>query len=387
MDFGAPIQRPHLLDRAARLKCRAMALSRDAVMNGFARLSKVGLDAPAARMARRLIGAHLYAVKLEVNTACSLRCKMCYVDRTGQELPADTIDRLFRQLRGQGVRIEILGGEPLLRADLPTLVAAAKHRARSPYVSLYTNGVHATAQLARELAQAGLDAALVTLVSPDEAVHDAFVGSPGAFRRTCGGIQHLRAAGVDVFSLTSVHRENIQDVPAIHHYAQHELGVHPTFYQYVPRSPTDPLMPDPREWDAAKRWIVTETGASHMEFVRCFFRLTGCACSGGNFVLTVKADGSVQPCPFLDDLPLGNVHETDLFTIWRRRYEKPELLEFKSTPEECQDCTYRSVCGGGCRASSRLLHGTWRHRDQRCLGPFSEPLDRERMLEYLPSFF
>ena len=130
-----------------------------------------------------------------------------------------------------------------------------------------------------------------------------------------------------------------------------ELRASALFYQYISQTKGDSLEVTQKEWREAKRWIMLEKNRPHMAFVRDFCLLTGNACSGGNFVLTVKVDGTVQPCPFLNDLPLGNIHDTDLWTIWRDRYAQPDLVQFKSTPQECQTCSYRSVCGGGCRAS------------------------------------
>jgi hypothetical protein len=64
-----------------------------------------------SRAARKLIGGYIYSIKLEVNDYCNLRCKMCYVDKLKQDLSDKHIYKLLDSMKGQGIRLEILGGE------------------------------------------------------------------------------------------------------------------------------------------------------------------------------------------------------------------------------------------------------------------------------------
>jgi pyrroloquinoline quinone biosynthesis protein E len=369
------------------LRNRLLTRWQQRLLGAFSRLSALGLgDRVAARAARRLVGGYLYSVKLEVNTACDLSCPMCYVERSGRELPRAWIDRLFDDLAGAGVRIEILGGEPLLRRDIVELVAAARRRARSPLVSLYTNGTRATPALCRSLGEAGLGAAIVSVVSPRPERHDRFVGRAGAWRAALAACQLFRDAGVATYTFTAVHGVNVEDVRAIDELAR-GLGVGALFFPYVPRRANDPLAIAPAAWRRVKRWALAEANPEHGAFVRDFFMLTGNACSGGNFVLTVKADGSVQPCPFIDDLPLGDVGVEGIWRIFGRRFALPALVEFKSTPAECTACSYASVCAGGCRAGNRRVVGSYARRDTRCQGPFRGPIVRAEVCDRVPCFF
>jgi molybdenum cofactor biosynthesis enzyme MoaA len=87
------------------------------------------------------------------------------------ELPLSQIDTVFKQIKNCGIRIELLGGEPLLRPDLEVIVKKAKHDAHSPFVSVYSNGMLATPNVCNSLKVAGLDAAIVTLISTNKQVH------------------------------------------------------------------------------------------------------------------------------------------------------------------------------------------------------------------------
>jgi radical SAM protein with 4Fe4S-binding SPASM domain len=339
-----------------------------------------------ARTSRRIIGAYLYSLKLEVNLACTLRCKMCYVNKNGTELPLPVILEVFRQVRNCGVRLEILGGEPLLRPELPHIVRLAKVYAKSPFVSLYTNGMHATRETSRRLHSAGLDAAIVSLVSYRAEVHERQTQVPGSWKRTVTGIRNLRNAGIRTYTFTAVQAENDADCEGTWRFVEDELGCHALFYQYIPQGPGDSLVPDSHKWNLLKNRIL-ERKRVHREFVRLFYLLTGSACSGGNFVLTVKADGTVQPCPFVTSVPLGSVYTEDIWRIYRRRFRSAALRAFKAAPPECRACAYRSVCAGGCRAGGDYSQGSLRRMDHRCLGPFGGSLEPERVTCAVPAFF
>jgi radical SAM protein with 4Fe4S-binding SPASM domain len=114
--------------------------------------------------------------------------------------------------------------------------------------------------------------------------------------------------------------------------------------------------------------------------------LSGNSCSGGNFVLTVKADGSVEPCPFVDDVPMGSITEEDIWSIYKRRFRDEPFREFKRLPPECGECSHRSVCGGGCRAAARFFGGYGR-RDPKCPGPASTPITTAGFMDCVPTFF
>jgi len=387
-DYGPQILRNGWFDARVRLKNRWITRVQYGLLNAFGFLTDHSDWGPIySRAARRVVGAYLYSIKLEITAACRLHCRMCYVPNRRTQLSLKLLRSVFAQIRNCGIRVEILGGEPLLHPDLVEIIRCAKREARSPFVTVYTSGILATPELSGRLRSAGLDAALVTLVSHDPAVHDAFTGSGGSWNATLRGIRNLKAAGVPVYTFTAVHRENCGDVRKIYHFVKESLGVHALFYQYVPQVREDPLDVDPAEWQRIKHWILMEKNRPHMNFVRKFDMLTGNACSGGNVVLTVKADGSVQPCPFLSDLPLGNVKTRNLWDIYRERFNRAPLREFKRVPAECAPCSVRSVCGGGCKASNKTLFGDYARKDPRCLGPFFGPIDKRGILDCIPTFF
>ena len=99
---------------------------------------------------------------LEVTKRCNLHCRFCFADGGGLE-DDPTLDEMkaaIRDIVGQcgNPLLQLSGGEPALRDDLPELVRYAKEAGCS-YVQINTNGIRLAQEpdYAKELAKAGLD--------------------------------------------------------------------------------------------------------------------------------------------------------------------------------------------------------------------------------------
>ena len=387
MDYGRALTRNGWLDFLGKAKNRMVTRLQNGILKAYSRLSGKGfLSKLIPNIVRPMVGGYIYSIKIEINDYCTLSCKMCYVNRSKHNLKMDTIRKLVDDVRGYGIRLEILGGEPLMHPDIIDIIDYAKSSGKVPFITLYTNGIMATPDMSRSLHDAGLDAIIVSLISHKEQVHDEFTGTPGSWRQTKDGIHNLKEAGVPVYTFTAIHKDNHHDIEGLYRFVKEDLGVHALFYQYIPQIKDDPLMIDNDEWYELKNWVLSKNPI-HDDFVRTFYMLTGNACSGGNFVFTVKVDGSVQPCPFVSDISLGNIHDDSIWHIFKNRFRGTRLKEFKQLPEECLECSYKSICGGGCRAGNNALYGTYLRRDHRCLGPFKEKVDPQKITKRTPCFF
>jgi len=143
-------------------------------------------------------------VVLEITHRCNLRCKMCDLFGTGSDvasmrgdgtsderaLSLAEIARLFRELSSAKPAITISGGEPLLRRDIPDIVAEAR-RWNLP-VTLVTNGM-LLERYAERLVEAGL-ATLVVSIDGPASVHDEVRGVRGSFEKAFRGVRALAEA-------------------------------------------------------------------------------------------------------------------------------------------------------------------------------------------------
>lgn len=67
----------------------------------------------------------------------------------------------------------------------------------------------------------------------------------------------------------------------------------------------------------------------------------------------VEADGSVYPCDFyvLDDYCLGNLNETSMANIQKKREEIHFIERSNNHSKECKSCKWFYICRGGCYRS------------------------------------
>src|SRR5918992_431184 len=116
-----------------------------------------------------VLGRPLKNLRLSVTDRCNLRCSYCMPEADYVWLPREDIlqfeeiDRLVDSFLDVGVdKVRLTGGEPLLRRELPVLVArlAAKPRIRD--LAMTTNGV-LLADHAASLKSAGLHRLTVSL--------------------------------------------------------------------------------------------------------------------------------------------------------------------------------------------------------------------------------
>ncbi len=101
-------------------------------------------------------------VLLEVTARCNLHCRFCFAEggKLGSDPSLEEMKSAIRdivRLCGSPL-LQLSGGEPTLRNDLPELVRYAKEAGCS-YVQVNTNGIRLAEDLpyAKELADAGLD--------------------------------------------------------------------------------------------------------------------------------------------------------------------------------------------------------------------------------------
>jgi len=175
-------------------------------------------------------GRALRDLRISVTDRCNFRCTYCMPrERFGPDhaflrrpelLDVDEITRLARIFVGRGVRkVRLTGGEPLLRRDLPALVAQLS-ALRSPDggrpidIALTTNGSLLT-RLAPTLAAAGLGRVTVSLDSLDDDVFGAMTDSRFGVADVLAGIDAAAAAGLGPIKINMVVRRGVNDGPGL----------------------------------------------------------------------------------------------------------------------------------------------------------------------------
>lgn len=331
----------------------------------------------------RLADGH-HTVKLHLTTRCNLRCRNCYSDAAARHaLSAKEVLALIDELRGRPCRLDLLGGEPALYPELAEIIAYARREAGVPSVFLYTNGTRIDDEAAANLAASGLHTAIVSLHADEAGVHERLTTAVGSFEATCRGIDALVRAGIRTYTFTvacAVNATRLDRMPAF----AASRGAGALFFPYVPQRVDDDLcIVDPSTLRAALSFVVRSSFVYRSALLRSLG--DGCKlCRAFTQTVTVLADGTVTPCPFLA-LPLGNVRITPLYEILRASYRHEGLADLLADPEECRSCRVRAVCGGGCKAGPYSVRGELNRRDPSCRdGPFAQRIALTDLPDYLP---
>ncbi|MEI6824602.1 MAG: radical SAM (seleno)protein TrsS [Desulfuromonadales bacterium] len=163
------------------------------------------------------------SVLLEVTQRCTLGCPVCFADSTaenGTESDPDiaTISGWYdRVMAAAGpCNIQLSGGEPTLRNDLPEIIALGKSKG-FPFIQLNSNGLRLAeeAGYAKSLAEAGLTTVFLQFDGTNDQIHTALRGRPLASVKeqavkTCG------AAGLGVVLVPTlvpgVNTDNIGEI-------------------------------------------------------------------------------------------------------------------------------------------------------------------------------
>ncbi len=173
---------------------------------------------PLPERAEDSLARPLYDVRISVTDRCNFRCVYC-MPREQYEghrflprrelLTFEEIERVAQLLVRLGVRkIRITGGEPLLRHDLPELIARL---AQLPVeLTLTTNGV-LLPKYAAALKAAGLHRVTVSLDALDEAVFRRIADVPATVQQVLAGIDAAANAGLAPVKVNMVVRRGMND--------------------------------------------------------------------------------------------------------------------------------------------------------------------------------
>lgn len=121
-----------------------------------------------------------------------------------QILTFEEIERLTAIFYGLGVtKLRLTGGEPLLRRDLPDLVARLRRAAPRADLTLTTNG-YLLQRSAPELKAAGLDRVTISLDALDDETFKRLNGRGFAVGPVLTGIEAARRAGLEPLKINCV---------------------------------------------------------------------------------------------------------------------------------------------------------------------------------------
>ncbi len=273
-------------------------------------------------------------VLLEVTGRCNLRCKFCFADGGAKTKDPD-LEGMKAAIRdivcqcGQPL-LQLSGGEPTLRDDLPELVRYAKESGCS-YVQVNTNGIRLAQEpdYAKKLVDAGLDIVFLQFDGTREDIYETLRGTP-LLKTKLQAIEVCSQLGVGVTLVPTVvqgvnddnlgeliafARERVPGVRGIHFQPVSFFGRYPDVPEEAQRYTLDQLMAD----------ISNQAGISIDSFMpsRCDHPLCG---FHANFLLDPA--GGLKPLSSITHSAQSRGYARDnreyVARHWRRPPEEPK---------------------------------------------------------------
>jgi len=286
-----------------------------------------------------------------VTLNCNSRCVMCDIwkNRITNELKPEEFRKLPTSLRD----INITGGEPFLRADLPEIVGILKQTAPKSRLILSTNGFlpRVTEKLTPEILK--IDPHFAVRVSLDgwKETHDRIRRIPNGFKIAMESLEILRKAGVKDLGIGfTIMQGNLNDLEKVFEFSKKEgLELSLTL---VTNSPIyfgegkESLRPDNQN-EVKKylnRVIVKRfQSISSKEWFRGWFEeqllnyyLTHdrpLTCDAAENFFYLDSLGNVFACHIKNWL-LGNIRKNTFEEIWKSKRAKT----IRENVKKCNDC-------------------------------------------------
>lgn len=325
----------------------------------------------------------------DVTYACNLSCPHCLTSsgkihkdelRTQQAL--FLIDKLAE---AKILTLSLSGGEPFMRPDILQLLRYISRT--NMRVDIATNGVMLDENILMGLKELPVFQVQVSIDGMNDA-HDRFRGRKGAFDAACHTIQRLTEEQIAVSISTTATSENLGSIDQIIDLAV-DLGCSNfKAISFMPagrgKKNADRLKLGREEYFALCRILIERSqelrGVLNISTDTCLsfllqppptemYQNGPMGCSAGYDTLSIGADGTAYPCPFLHEIPLGNLMDLPLHYIWNKSPTMNVLrsLQKQDMEEPCKNCKYAPLlCKGGCRASAYLECGNLNGADAIC---------------------
>jgi len=276
-------------------------------------------------------------ISFEVTLSCVARCKHC--DTGGykpneKRLAPNEFRRYIDELRPAAVQLS--GGEPLLREDLPDIIRSIKQGKCMPYLIVVSNAYLMNEQRYLELKEAGADRFSFSLDFPNEK-HDEFRRLPGLYAHLDKLIPKLASYGNNDIAMNSAITS--ANLPYLRELADktYEWGVDISYSAYSTRRTGNLELAISEEADlellreSMEDLIQTKrkrcgilNSSSVLRGIYDFFKNGGTPnCNAGRRFLVIRPEGVMNACSMFRD----------------KRYDnQEEMIKDFTANNKCKDC-------------------------------------------------
>ena len=312
---------------------------------------------------------------------CNLRCRHCWIapkyQSEGNSYPALDLD-LFRSIIEQAkplglTGVKLTGGEPLLHPQIQEILEYI--RAQDLPLSMETNGVLCTPEVARQMAACKDPFVSVSLDGAEVETHEWVRGVEGCFETALQGIRNLVAAELRPQVIMTVMRHNKDQMEPMVRLAERMDAGSVKFNIVQPTARGEKMHDSGEALDIEELvelgdWVESTLSAStnlrvdydHPPAFRPLGKMfgnngDGCGVCGILGILGVLANGSYALCGIgetVPDLVFGQASTDLLQDIWDYNPLLVELREGLPQGFEgiCCHCLLKGICLGSCVAQN-----------------------------------
>ena len=297
---------------------------------------------------------------------CNFACPYCFetkrhhfMDEETKRLIIDFYEEKIKELSHKRVKLAWYGGEPLIRFDIVSEMTSKINKINEEYgvmcdVVMTTNGYLITKSIVDKMEKLGFKYIQITLDGPKE-IHDRrrmLISGEGTYDRIVENIKLFKYSSVEVSVRINIDKDNsssykkIEDI--ITGLGMNNIRCYPALVEFTPNQ-------------AGCRECKCMTAEEFSKFASndakdFYFKNGGFNCSN----VCVNCGAEHMNSYVIDDM--GDVYkcwnsvgyESDRMFNLRNREELNPIIISKYlgrdpfSEEECKECPYIPICGGGC---------------------------------------
>lgn len=302
---------------------------------------------------------------LHITNICNLNCIGCYsYDRTRNcqdKLSFENIKYIIAQLAENGVdTLTISGGEPMIRQELVEIARYAKEIGIET-LNIITNGTLFDEEKLKGI-KPYVDALPVSIDGYSE-TNPQFIRDEGTFPKVIEFVKRAKAMGLPISILPTLHQYNIGFLDEYMKLSK-KLQVPISFSLLTCSGELADYIPSKENLDYLAEYFIQYMGSGMVPLQDYSMLEARKSCGAGKSIISISANGNVYPCHMMHtkEVIMGNVLETPLKEILERENKVPSVDEIC----ECENCSVKNLCGGGCKARALLIKGSLQKPDPYC---------------------
>ncbi|MEM3875320.1 MAG: radical SAM protein [Candidatus Bathyarchaeia archaeon] len=337
-------------------------------------------------------------VSYSVTNTCNFRCIHCHAsagEAMPKELTMEEARKAVNEMAELGTEVIIFsGGEPLLRKSFTlNLTRYCIDLGIMPVI--LTNGSLLDYKTAQELKDAGILAVGIPLDYATPQRFNRLRNTPGAFESVIRAIKACHKADLPVAATIMLFKDSLNEMPMLMDLLSALDVEQAVLYDFIPvgrgTKVSDLVMENEQRIklldylfriQAEKEIFFLVSGGSplypgiilemHKKYgikapsrlLKNFLIQSKVGCPAGIQYLSLRPNGDVYPCPFLQ-IKIGNIREQSLSDIWYSSEILANLRNRRLLEGKCNKCIHREICGG-CRAKAWLKEGNYLASDPNC---------------------